>query len=113
MKKIILITGILTIVLVGFSISRAADTFPPLPIPVVDGSTTADSITPTASPLASPIASPIPTPTPSVKASIVVQTFIDNAQTGPQIYVLLAVSLLGAFGLFCIKKYFDRRKYNL
>ncbi|MCX6809917.1 MAG: hypothetical protein NTZ65_04205 [Candidatus Berkelbacteria bacterium] len=41
------------------------------------------------------------------------QTVVDNADTGSEIYILAALSLVAGFGLYLIKKYFDLRKYTL
>lgn len=110
MKKIALLTALVAIVLVNYSLAHADDTFPPLPIPVLDESTTPEaSVTPDAEP--SP--QPSPSPSPVAKKSVVVQDFSNDAETGSKLYILLAISALGGFGLFCIKKYFDLKKYSL
>lgn len=110
MKKIVLLTALVAIVLVSYSLTQAEDTLPPLPIPVLD-----ESATPEPSVVAQVEASPSPSPSPSpvVVRSVVVQDFTNDADTGSKLYVLLAVSALGGFGLFCIKKYFDSKRYSI
>jgi len=108
MKKFVLLTALVAIVLVSYSLVRAEDTFPPLPIPVLD-----ESVTPEESVVATVEPSPVIAPSPVVQRSVVVQDFTSEAETGSKLYVLLAVSALGGLGLFSIKKYFDSKKYSI
>ncbi|MDH4358729.1 MAG: hypothetical protein OEV37_02140 [Candidatus Berkelbacteria bacterium] len=41
------------------------------------------------------------------------QEAIDDAETGSEIVVLGALSLLAGIGLFLIKRYFDLKKYSI
>ena len=41
------------------------------------------------------------------------QTAVDDAETGPELIALAVFSLIGGFGLFCIKKYFDLKRYEI
>lgn len=108
MKKVLFLFALTLFVLAGCSLAHAEDTLPPLPVPVID-----DSPSPDADPseVVTTYVAPSPTPTPA--RSVVVQNLSTTAETGSKLYILLAVSVLGGFGLFCIKKYLDSRHYSI
>jgi nitrous oxide reductase accessory protein NosL len=111
MKKLFVVLGI--VILFGFTagFAFAEDTLPPLPVPVVDDSAT-DTATATVTDSTTPEATPTPSPSPSPVQSVLSVT-TSSAETGSNLYILLALSGLGGLGLFCIKKYFDTIKYQI
>ena len=106
MKKVAAVFGFFVLAaILGASVARAQTTEPPLGLPLY---------TPSESPTPTPVtadayvtyreATPTPVPT---------QEYIDDAETGSELFVLAALSLVAGVGLYFIKKYFDIKKYSI
>lgn len=106
MKHLSIVLGVVLLVGFGSLLAHAQNTQPPgLDFPTLDTETVTD--TPTASVTYTTM---YITTTPTRVASL---TVTDDAETGPEIYILAGLSLLGGLGVFFIKKYFDLKKYEL
>lgn len=107
MRKIyIIITGALFAVALFFGVSRAQVVEPPINLPIYSPSTTA-----TVSPDA--VTYYTVTPAPTVTQTVTTQQYVDDAETGSEIYFLAFFSLVAGVGLFFIKKYFDIKRYSI
>lgn len=84
-------------------LAHAQDTLPALGLPVGDSSTTAVAEE-TETDLYD-----VETATPEDE----VQDYEDVAETGAEIYILAAISILVGFGIFSLKKYHDLKKITL
>jgi|GEM_PF-2170601 len=105
MKKITIFIGVVLLLGLGVLFAHAQSTQPPgFDFPTLDSTATAMvEATATASTVFVTV-----TPT-----KVSAQTVTDDAETGPEIYILIGLSLLGGLGIFSIKKYFDLKKYSL
>lgn len=103
MKRFIFAATIFAFVLCGYGVARSQTGEPPgLDLPIDEESATA---TVEESVEASVIA--------SAEESVTAQEAIDDADTGTEIVILAILSLVGGFGLFLIKKYFDSKKFSI
>ena len=108
MKKITVLLGVVLLVGLGYLFAFAqSEEAPGFNFPSLDTAT--ETITATAQISATPTTQYI-TVTPT---RIVTQTVTDDVETGPEIYILIGLSLVGGLGVFLIKKYFDLKKYEL
>jgi len=106
MGKIYTITaGVLFAAVLSFSVSHA-QTEPPINLPIF-------SATPTATATISADVITYYTVTPTPVATIASKEFVDDAETGSEIYFLAFFSLVAGIGLFFIKKYFDIKRYSI
>jgi len=106
MRKPFITLGVLVALGFGTLFASAQSTQPPgLDFPTLDGVTDTVTTTPTSTATTMYV-----TTTPTRIAS---QTITDDAETGPELYILIGLSLLGGLGIFFIKKYFDLKKYVL
>jgi len=107
MKRFVFILTIFTLVLVGTARVYSQTGEPPgLDLPIDEESVTASA---TATVEGSFEASVIA----SAEESVTSQEAIDDADTGTEIVILAILSLVGGFGLFLIKKYFDSKKFSI
>lgn len=92
--------------------SLAQETEPPYDLPLVDSTGTA---TPTATSTTRSYSTqtPIVTYYTTTTATVNEITAEDEAETGAEIYILGALSLVAGFGIFFIKKYFDIKRYSI
>ncbi len=108
MKKFFVFSLFLSSCMLATGVVFAQDTLPPLGLPTTDGSTTATvSATTTQTNYDDYIQVETITPTADE------QEAEDVADTGAEIYVLSAVSLLAGFGIYSIKKYKDIKRFSL
>ncbi len=105
MKKITIYLAVVLFVGLGVLFAHAQSAQPPgFDFPTLDETGTATvEATATASTVFVTV-----TPT-----KVSAQTVTDDAETGPEVYILIGLSLLGGLGIFSIKKYFDSKKYSL
>lgn len=105
MKKITIYLAVVLFVGFGVLFAHAQNTQPPgFDFPTLDETATATiEATATATTVFVTV-----TPT-----TVSAQTATDDAETGPEVYILIGLSLLGGLGIFSIKKYFDLKKYTL
>lgn len=104
MKKYLIIFLLIFAYLSLGQVAKAQITQPPLPI----------SSEPTATPTAT--ATPFVSTTESTATATpttTTQEYVDDAETGSEIIVLMILSVVGGMGLFFIKKHFDLKKYSL
>lgn len=95
----------LFILVLSASSVLAADTEPPLGLPL---------ISPTATATQTQQVTTYSTLTPTYTVSLVsTQEAVDEAETGPSIAILAVLSLVAGIGFFLIKKYFDLKRYSL
>jgi len=105
MRKIyIIITGALFAVALFFGVSRAQVVEPPINLPIYSPSATAT---------VSPDVITYSTVAPTVTQTVTTQQYVDDAETGSEIYFLAFFSLVAGVGLFFIKKYFDIKRYSI
>lgn len=106
MKRIYVITtGALFAAALLFGISHA-QVEPPINLPIY-------SPTPTVTVSADVITYYTVTPTAIATATIAAKEYVDDAETGSEIYFLAFFSLVAGVGLFFIKKYFDIKRYSI
>lgn len=103
MRKIFLLIAVSFFAAVlYFGVSHAQVTEPPINLPIF-------SPTPTATVNSNAVTFLTVTPTPTATTS----QFVDDAETGSEIYFLAFFSLVAGIGLFFIKKYFDIKRYSI
>jgi hypothetical protein len=89
-----------------FGVSYAQVVEPPINLPIYS-----PSATPTVT--GSPDVITYYTVTPTITQTVVAAEFVDDAETGSEIYFLGFFSLVAGVGLFFIKKYFDIKRYSI
>jgi hypothetical protein len=87
-----------------FGVSHAQVVEPPINLPIYS---------PSATPTVSPDVITYYTVTPIVTQTVAASEFVDDAETGSEIYFLAFFSLVAGVGLFFIKKYFDIKRYSI
>ncbi len=107
MKKFFVFALVLVSCVLAGSVVFAQDTIPPLGLPTSDSATATVSATATETSYDDYIQVETVTPTTDE------QEAEDVADTGSEIYILAAVSLLAGFGIYFVKKYRDIKKYSL
>jgi tryptophan synthase alpha subunit len=108
MKKFFVFGLALMSCLLAVGFVAAQDTLPPLGLPTTDDTATA-TVSATATETNYDDYLSVETVTPTSDE----QEAEDVADTGSEIYVLAAVSLLAGFGIYSIKKYKDIKKFSL
>jgi tryptophan synthase alpha subunit len=108
MKKFLVFCLVLISCVIATEVVLAQDTLPPLGLPTTDTSATA-TVSATATQTNYDDYTQVETVTPTTDE----QAAEDVADTGSEIYVLAAVSLLAGFGIFSVKKYQNIKKFSL
>lgn len=103
-NRFIILSAVLIITFLGFSVTYSQDSEPPSDLPFFD--TTA-----TASVEADSTARAFSTTTATATVNEI--SAEDEAETGPEVYILAGLSLIAGFGIYFIKKYFDIRRYSI
>ncbi|OQA52981.1 MAG: hypothetical protein BWY43_00269 [candidate division WS2 bacterium ADurb.Bin280] len=93
-------------------LSTAQETEPPYDLPLVDSTAT---VTPTATSTTRSYATSTPTVSyyTTTTATVNEITAEDEAETGAEVYILAALSLVAGMGIFFIKKYYDIKRYSI
>ncbi len=110
MKKILVVFAVMGFCLIGTAVAYSQSE-PPLPGLPVDEETATATTTVSAS-----VEETVSLDYSALVASTATsasQTAVDDAETGPELIALAVFSLIGGFGLFCIKKYFDLKRYEI
>lgn len=103
-NSLFVFVGALIITLVGFSVTYSQDSEPPSDLPLFDTTATATVEAYTTVETFS---------TATATASVNEISAEDEAETGPEVYILAGLSLIAGFGIYFIKKYFDIRRYSI
>jgi len=109
MKKFFVFALVLASCVLAGSVVLAQDTIPPLGLPTSDSATVTATVSATATETSYDDYIQVETVTPTTDE----QEAEDVADTGSEIYILAAVSLLAGFGIYFVKKYRDIKKYSL
>jgi len=107
MKKLFpIVLGAVVAVGLSLAVARAQTGEPGIDLPIF-------SATATATPDNSFVTYTTVTPVPALTLTATSSEYIDDAETGSEIYALAFLSLIAGMGLFFIKKYLDVRKYSI
>ena len=107
-KYLPLVLGVITAAGLAVTFAKAQTPEPPIDLPIY--STTATS---TYTPDPSYITYTTVTPVPTLTITATSKEYVDDAETGSEIYVLAFLSLIAGIGLYFIKKYLDIKKYSI
>ena len=108
-KCLIFLLGVVLVVTAGFKVTFAQDNSvePPLDLPLTSATAIATATTDT-----SAFDSYVGATATATVASYT-QSAEDEADTGAEVYILIGISLVAGFGFYCLKRYFDYKRYMI
>jgi len=103
-NSFIVLASVLVVTLMGFSVTYSQDSEPPSDLPLFDTTATATT---------QAYATVEALSTATATATVNEISAEDEAETGPEVYILAGLSLIAGFGIYFIKKYFDIKRYSI
>lgn len=110
-NTILVLLGVLAVGFLGLSMARAQDEEPSSDLPLYDTSATATVTAETGTVYTTVTATATRTATSTTTVNEI--SAEDEAETGAEVYILSALSLVAGTGVYFIKKYIDIKRYSI